>query len=317
MKITIRNTGLLLLIGLIASCGPSTEKSSPFKFEYDPQGIKLFENDKAVFFYQKEPKSSNGGYICNNYIHPLFALNGDTLTEEFPDDHPYHRGIFWSWHQLYINNKSIGDGWIMKNISQEVVDLHPNAGKLSASLNLKILWRSGLYKNKKAFIEESTSIIVHQMKSDMRKIDIEISLQALVPGVSIGGSDDEKGYGGLCARIKLPDDIVFTAENGPVTPDRLQILAGSWMDFSGSFGSGENQNGLAILCHPDTPNYPAPWILRQESSMQNIVFPGRDRVPIAMDHSLKLKYRLIVHAGNADEADLAMLQSEYLGLKTE
>ncbi len=290
---------------------------SPFSFEESGQGVELFENGKAVLFYQKEPKSLNGEYICNNYIHPLYALNGDTITEEFPADHPYHRGIFWSWHQLYINNQSIGDAWIMDVISQEVVEIRFSTNKNTAALNLNVLWKSALFENSKAFIDESTSIVVHQLKSGIRRIDFEISLQALVPGVSIGGSYDEKGYGGLCTRIKLPEDLVFTAKDGVVTPDILQVIAGSWMDFSGSFGTRGDQNGLAILCHPDTPNYPAPWILRQKTSMQNIVFPGRESVEIAMDRPTILKYRLIVHAGHADDVDLAVLQSAYEEIKLE
>jgi hypothetical protein len=275
------------------------------------QGVELFENGKAVFFYQKEPKTLGREYICNNYIHPLHAPNGDILTEESPADHPYHRGIFWSWHQHYINDQSIGDGWIMKDIENEVVEMQEGTGKTRASLDLKVLWKSPNYEHGKAYIEENTSIVVHQEESGMRKIDFEISLRALVPGVSLGGSDDEKGYGGLCTRIKTPDDLVFTSTDGRVTPDSLQIIAGPWMDFSGTFGNGDEQNGLAILCHPGTPNYPAPWILRQKTSMQNIVFPGRDRIHIAMDHPTILKYRLVMHTGNADEVDLPMLQSEY------
>ena len=94
-------------------------------------------------------------------------------------------------------------------------------------------------------------------------------------------------------------------------PQTLQIIAGPWMDFSGTLAAAGDQNGLCILCHPDTPNYPAPWILRQKTSMQNIVFPGRDRIAIAMDHPTILKYRLVLHKGNADAVDLSMLQSEY------
>jgi hypothetical protein len=302
---------LLFLIFLIASCRPSSDKGSPFSFEESPQGVALFENGKAVFFYQKEPKILGGEYICNNYIHPLHAPNGDILTEESPADHPYHRGIFWSWHQHYINDQSLGDGWIMKDIANEVVEMQAGTGKTTASLDLKVLWKSPNHEQGQAYIEENTSIIVHQVESGMRKIDFEISLQALVPGVSLGGSDDEKGYGGLCTRIKTPDDLIFTSTDGRVKPDNLQILAGPWMDFSGTFSAGGEQNGLAILCHPGTPNYPAPWILRQKASMQNIVFPGRDRIAIAMDHPTILKYRLVLHEGNADAVDLSMLQSEY------
>ena len=307
----IRYSILLSLVFFVFSCDSSSDQQSPFSFKESDQGIGLYENGKAVFSYQKEPKTIGGEYICNNYLHPLFAPNGDTLTEESPADHPHHRGIFWSWHQHYINGQSIGDGWIMENISQEVVEMNVSTDKNTASLDLTVLWKSPNYEYGKAYIKENTSIIVHQVESGIRIMDFEISLQALVPGVSLGGSDDEKGYGGLCTRIKLPDDLVFTSTNGQVTPQTLQIVAGPWMDFSGSFGSRGDQNGLVILCHPDTPNYPAPWILRQKTSMQNIVYPGRNPVEISMDHPTKLKYRLVLHAGNADEVDLALFHSEY------
>jgi len=307
----IRNSVFLFLIVTVSSCGPSPEKGSPFSFEESEQGVELFENGKPLFFYQKEPKTLAGEYVCNNYIHPLFAPNGDTLTEESPVDHPYHRGIFWSWHQHYINGQSLGDGWIMEDISHDVVEMRTNTTKNSASLDLKVLWKSPNYEDGKAYLEENTSILVHPLESGIRLMDFEISLRALVPGVSLGGSDDEKGYGGLCTRIKLPDDLVFTSDNGPVTPKNLQIIAGPWMDFSGSFGTGGDQNGLAILCHPTTPNYPAPWILRQKTSMQNIVYPGRDPVDIPTDQPIILRYRLILHEDNIDHVDLARLQTEY------
>ncbi len=307
----IRYSIPLSLILLISSCGPSPDKHSPFSFKESDQGLELFEKGEAIYFYQKEPKTLAGEYICNNYLHPLLAPNGDTLTEESPADHPYHRGIYWSWHQHYINAQSIGDGWIMEDISKEVVEMKVGTDNHSASLDLTVFWKSPNHEQGKAYIKENTSIVVHQVESGIRLIDFEISLLALVPGVSLGGSDDEKGYGGLCTRIKLPDDLVFTSTDGPVTPQILQVIAGSWMDFSGSFGTEREQNGLAILCHPGTPNYPAPWILRQKTSMQNIVFPGREPVEISIDQPTKLKYRLVLHPGNADEVDLALFQSEY------
>lgn len=70
-------------------------------------------------------------------------------------------------------------------------------------------------------------------------------------------------------------------------------------------------NGLTILCHPSTPNYVAPWILRQQKSMQNIVFPGREKVRLAVDSTIVLRYRMIVHKGRANEIDIPKLQSDY------
>lgn len=294
---------------LLLSC--HLQKAQPsFNFEGSEQGIRLLENGQPVFFYQRMPKSLDGQYVCNNYLHPLYSLNGDTLTEEFPSDHPYHRGIFWAWHQIYRNGESIGDGWTMKNIEQEVADIQTDAENHAAQLRVHILWKSPLFDGGKPFINEHTAIKVYPLRNGLRMIDFTIALKALVPGIEIGGSDDEKGYGGLCARLKLPEDITFTSAGGPVVPRTLQINAGAWMDFSGSF-SGVAASGVSILCHPETPNYPAPWILRSKKSMQNIVFPGRNQIEIPVDKPLTLFYRLIINNGNLRSVELKKLQDEY------
>ncbi len=305
-----RYFGILLLSVIFSSCGFQNEKT-PFKFDKNDQGIELLENEEPIFFYQKEPKSLTGKYISNNYLHPLYSLDGDTLTEEFPADHPYHRGIFWAWHQMYVNGKSVGDGWIMENIEQNVVDIQTIAQNSTAQLKLEVLWKSPLFENRKPFVSENTTITVHPLENDIRKIDFTIALKALVPAVEIGGSDDEKGYGGLCARLKLPDDLTFTSSEGPVTPKVEQIKAGPWMDFSASFNEDKEMTGVSILCHPTTPNYPAPWILRPKTSMQNIVFPGRKLFELPMDKPVVLHYRLVVHNGNANSIDMDKLQLEY------
>jgi hypothetical protein len=300
---------LLILVLLSAGCTDAGKKT-PFIFKENKQGIELFENGKSVFFYQREPKSLTGEYICNNYIHPLYSLGGDTITEEFPPDHPYHRGVFWAWHQLYIDSTSLGDGWVMDKITQDVTDVLINTDRKKASLSLNVLWKSSVYSNNKPFINEHTGITIYRLKSGIRMIDFTITLDALVPQISIGGSDDEKGYGGFCVRSKLPDDLVFTSENGKVTPEVNQINAGSWMDFSASFGKS-GKTGFTIFCHPGTPNYPAPWILRQSGSMQNVVFPGRERLKLTMNKPVELRYRLIIHNGTARDLDIARLQEAY------
>jgi hypothetical protein len=298
-----------LVLIVISGCNPGSRSS--FVFNKNEQGVGLLEYGKPVFFYQREPKSSDGRFVCNNYLHPLYSLAGDTLTEEFPADHPYHRGIFWAWHQLYIDNKTVGDGWVMDSISQDVVHVEYGVIKSLARLELDVNWKSSVWQNGRPFVHEHTVILVHPQSSGLRMIDFEITLNALVSDVSIGGSNDEKGYGGFCTRIKMPADLVFTSEKGPVVPQNLQIIAGPWMDFSAVFGRDGHKSGLSVLCHPETPNFPAPWILRQVTSMQNIVFPGRKRMALQMDKPVVLKYRLIVHNGDAMDVNISALQSDY------
>jgi hypothetical protein len=308
MIIINRITALVIILVFISSC---SVQRSEFEFRKTDQGIELNENGKPVFFYQQVPKSLTGEYVCSNYIHPLYNLNGDVLTEEFPPDHPYHRGIFWTWHQIYTDTNSLGDGWINDGISQDVVKVLTEVKNGTAEINVEVFWKSSVSVEGESFMKEKTSIVVHPVRSEIRKIDFNIELNALAEKLEIGGSDDPKGYGGFCVRLDIPDNMIFTSESGIVTPGELQITAGKWMDFSGKFGNGQDLSGLTILCHPDNPVFPSPWILRQKGSMQNAVYPGRDRIMLEMNKPLILKYRLVIHNGEALDVNLNKLQEEY------
>jgi len=103
-------TVFLIGITLIAIFGFNTKSKPKFVFVKTIQGIILYESVHPIYFYQKERKTPDGMFYFNNYLYPLFSIGGDTLTEEFPVDHPHHRGIFWAWHQIYLNSQCLGDG---------------------------------------------------------------------------------------------------------------------------------------------------------------------------------------------------------------
>jgi hypothetical protein len=89
----------------------------------------------------------------------------------------------------------------------------------------------------------------------------------------------------------------MTGPKGPVTPKRTPVIAGGWLNFTGSFGGVKSS--IAILVHPSNPGYPTPWILRNKTSMQNPVYPGRGTVTIPRDKPIILRYRILLHH-NAD-----------------
>ena len=100
-------------------------------------------------------------------------------------------------------------------------------------------------------------------------------------------------------RIVLPKDLVMTGPKGAVTPKRTPVVAGPWLNFTGTFGTGKS--ALAIFVHPSNSGYPQPWILRKQKSCQNAVYPGRHAVSVSKDKPLALRYRLLIHK----DADLA------------
>ena len=286
---------ITLSVTILISCNKKQELSTPFVFNKNEAGIELWEDSSLVFFYQQKPKSLNGQYTRNNYIHPLMSLDGDTLTEDFPADHPYHRGVFWAWHQIYVDTQHVSDSWSLINFISDITNVNTMTTNTQAMMDLKLLWKSPVYHNSEPYIEENTRITVDHITNGIRQIHFKISLLALVPGVKIGGSDDEKGYGGFSLHIKMPDGLIFTSNSGQIIPQELQIEAGPWMDFSAPYGKNGEISGITLMGYPNLPNFSKQWILRQKGSMQNIAYPGREPVELAMSDSLNLEYSLIIH----------------------
>jgi hypothetical protein len=280
------------------------------------QGFSITEGEEQVMFYQRQHKSLDGKYKRANYIHPLYGLDDEILTEDFPPDHPHHRGVFWAWHQVWLGDRKLGDNWATQDFFWDVYDTGIlTIDSQSRALQLHVYWKSPHLTDangkQQPFVKETTTIRIHRAENDIRKIDFQIELLALKDDMRLGGSEDAKGYGGLTTRIPLPDGLEFTGTNGPVEPTNLSVEAGPWLDLSGNLGGNGRISGLAILCHKSSPGYPQRWILRRKGSAQNPVYPGRHPVPLSHEEPLILRYRLIIHRGDVNDVNLDKLQAEY------
>jgi hypothetical protein len=290
----------------------SCQHSSRLRSVITDDGIAILEGDSNVLFYQVKPKSLDGKFERASYIHPLYSLDGSVITEDFPDDHPHHHGIYSAWHQISLFDKQIGDGWTGENISWSVVDTGVSSQDKSITIKSEVLWNAVLEgQTKEAIVDERLKIAIHESNDKFRIIDYDIVVLPLKEGIKLGGSNDEKGYGGFSLRFKLPEDVRFLAKGQEVQPKVISVDAGPWMNFVGSFdGPGKGPKGVVVFCHPRNPGSPQPWILRKEKSMQNPAYPGR--VPVELKkEGLTLRYRMVIHNGGLDEPAIEELYSEY------
>lgn len=264
-------------------------------------GILIVDGTKKVLKFQADNKSINGTYKRCNYIHPLWGLDGKVLTEDFPPDHLHHRGVFWAWHQVWIGNKRIGDPWELKDFDQDVVELEFfKLANGSVQLKTEVEWKSDKWKKagiKVPYIKEKTLITVYPLNRNVRKIDFEIALLAQEEGLSIGGSEDDKGYSGFSVRMDLPEDIRFIGSKGEIQPERTAIKSVGYVDMYGSVGKDNNKGGIIIVDNPENPDFPQSWILRKRNSMQNAAWPGNKTVSVSTRKPLVLKYSLLVYSG--------------------
>lgn len=164
--------------------------SSQVKMQKQDGGFLFTENNENVLLYQMEPKSIDGNYTRCNYVHPLWGIDGAVLTEDFPSDHLHHRGVFWAWHQIMIDDQQISDGWELKNFEQTVTDIEFISEKNgNAVLKTGVEWKSPLWKkNGKMvpYLKENAKITIHPEIGNYRKIDFEIKLLALTENLKIG-----------------------------------------------------------------------------------------------------------------------------------
>ncbi|MBD8490647.1 PmoA family protein [Echinicola sp. CAU 1574] len=264
-------------------------------FEKTSEGILLKENNQPRYFYQTATKTLNGKYPRANYVHPLYGLNGEVLTEDFPEDHFHHRGIFWTWHQLYVNGKRIADPWFCEGISWKVTNTNMNINDGVGELEAEVAWVSDSLGQSEV-LRENVKITYERLEKGAYALTFEIKLNALVDNLELGGSEDQKGYGGFSPRVKLPEDIQFSSEGIKIEPQTLPVQAGPWMNLIGSFDN-HSTSGIVIMGEPQMLTHYQGWILRSAKSMQNMAFPGRNPIRIPKGEPLQFRNQIIIHQG--------------------
>lgn len=262
------------------------------RWNLNDEGCQLLEDGQPRLFYQTATKSENGQYPRANYIHPLYGFDGEVITEDFPADHLHHRGVFWTWHQLYVDGKRVADPWISEGIEWKVTQVNPKvSGDNEAELQAVIIWKS----DDRDIVEERLHVSYERVDPELYKLTFDIQLKPLVANVQLGGSEDAKGYGGFSPRVKLGETVGFYDRNGKVTPQELPVNGGPWINIT---RENTEDPGIVIFGEPEKlPSYQG-WILRSKDSMQNMAFPGKNPITLPdKEPYLSFRNQLLVHQG--------------------
>ena len=313
-------TSIILCACLInISLRQVTSTAHDLTFRSDGDGISVFEKDHLVITYQAKAKSQNGKWKRANYLHPVIYPSGQVLTEDFPKDHPHHRGVFWAWHQTWVKDLQYGDAWACERFNWNVVSSKAHRNHTGITITNEVIWESQPSSQQPETDEtpeshvlpillEKNWIHVHPMINTKRIIDISISITAMQEGVRIGGSENVKGYGGFSVRMALDGSENFTSLGEPLEPKTRAIQGGAWVNVS------NKETGLTIindLNNPSVHQGKSDWILRRKSSMQNAAFPGRQPISIDKQTPLRLRYRLVLHNGKASNDELEAISEDF------
>ncbi len=256
-------------------------------------GVTITDNDQPVLFYRTRPApGAEPGRL--NYVHPLYAPDGTILTEDRPADHLHQRGLFWAWHQVRLGDRAVADGWFMKGLTfvvKKTAFKTDSAGVGTLTLDVDWIVSSG---PELAYVaRETTRVKVQPLKKGARRIDFDTTITPTVDGLSLGGSDDAKGYGGFSMRLIAPDRLLFSSGGKTVAAAVGPVTAGSSLGFAWPHQPGLESWGVGLSCKVDGRPI-SQWILRKELSMQNCVWPGRAPVLLTRDRPLRLQSTVVI-----------------------
>jgi hypothetical protein len=315
-----------LLLARQAPAGPA------YKLEPTKYGMQLKTPDGRVVleYLTKKPEGSPLTSPSVACFHPVNTPTGETVTAFAPDDHPHHRGIFFGWHDsefrapvnldTYGPNKPLralnitkADFWGWGSFAtreDRVVETRDvklvRADAAHAALEIRNDWT---VRSRKMLDEVNTAIVTE--RDGVYVLDLEYRLTPTVEYVlnraSFGGfdvqgrKDGESWFSSAKGKLDLPDAHYSLPDlNWPPEP---------WYDFSIRLKASGKVIGFAVIDHPSNPY--TTWHNSSHLWMLNPVITAGGPFTIPGGHTLRLRYRVVVHDGDAPTQLLEKLSAEW------
>jgi len=316
----------LLLLGISACGSPEpTAQAEPapsapsVAFERHDDTIEVTVDGKPLttfYFGAEEPKP---------YLHPIRAADGTIVSRAYPmsedvegeaHDHPHHRGM-WFTH----GDVNGYDYWANELSYTE----RTHKGKVVLK---------GIHESDESFIRADFDwlspdgdVVLTEDRTmhfavagDNVVMDFDVTLEAAVKPVKFG--DTKEGFFAIrlahTMREKLPDKSpgtgVIENASGAKGAKNTWGKPSPWVDYSGPVGG--KTYGVAIFDHPENPKHPTYWHVRDYGLFAANAFGEHDffadesrdgSMTIEPGESLRFRYRVVIHPGDAAAADVAGL----------
>ncbi|WP_152050521.1 DUF6807 domain-containing protein [Tautonia marina] len=253
------------------------------------------------------------------YFFPVIGPTGAPMTRAYPmedvegedRDHPHQRS-FWFTH----GNVDGVDFWASDPLNRP----NPKFGRITESDRLGIIDGPvvGVIETANAWNSPEGQVLCTDHRvwrtydlDGVRVIDFDVTISAGKSSVTF--EDTKEGTFGLRlassmnvnkktgGRIVNAEGIVDTEAWGKASP---------WVDYTGPIGN--ETLGVAILNHPSSFRYPTTWHVRDYGLFAANPFGYKDfnyadsgTHTIAPGESIELRYRVILHEGDTDQAKIA------------
>ena len=195
----------------------------------------------------------------NAWFHPLATPSGFEITRNRPWDHPWHRGLWFSWKYLNdINfwNEDPHTGEPAGRVNVEFVGTAPTPAD-GTTVDLRLTWRDPAGS---ILLSERRCLTMGRAESGCYRISWDCEFTATVdveltrtPRVHEPGGYAHGGYAGLCLRVVPSLASPEYIGDGVCRGLDLHGRRSAWLLLASPIAE------VAIMQHPENRDAPSPW----------------------------------------------------------
>jgi len=232
-------------------------------------------------------------------------VSGQSITTETSEPYPHHHSLFFGCDR--VNG---GNYWQDVNERGQILSQGPvisDTGNPSVTFSDRCVWKQ---PGKAPVIEDKRWIAISAPSEQIRIIDFKIMMIPLVD-IEILKTNHSLFSARVVPELSVKSGGTLINAGGELKEKGTFGKASPWCDYSGTrHGVTE---GIAILQHPKNRWYPSPWFTRDYGffSPTPMYWLEGGKLHLAMGEPLTLAYRVVVHTGDAKEADIAELFKQY------
>ncbi len=250
-------------------------------------------------------------------------VSGQSVTTESSEPYPHHHSLFFGCDR--VNG---GNFWQEENKYGQIVSQGPKIIEAEGSRVVFVdscFWQPTLHSPKdslrsatedgqpgsKPIILDTRRIVITAPNENLRFIDFEISLHPLTD-IQIQKTNHSLFSARVVPEMSVNSGGTLINAEGETGEKGTWGVASPWCDYNGTRNSVTE--GIAILQHPNNRWFPSKWFTRDYGFFSPTPMNWlEDDQPfkLAKGETLTLCYRVVIHAGDAQTADINGLFEQY------
>jgi hypothetical protein len=237
--------------------------------------------------------------------------SGESITTETSQPYPHHHSLFFGCDR--VNG---GNYWQESNEQGQIIS---QGLRITEETNNRIafvdecLWQQ---PGKEPVLRDHRTVIITALSADLRFIDFEIALEPLTD-IQILRSNHSLFAARVVPELSVKSGGTLINAEGKTGEEGTWGISSPWCDYSGT--SDSVTEGIAILQHPHNRWFPSKWFTRDYGffSPTPMFWLEDDRLELSKGQVLTLRYRVVIHAGDAKTAKISDIFQQYSQINRE